>query len=200
MSDMHAFETIHPIQTVDLVKSLHNSWHRNATLGRRFLDALGLRAVRFKPVLIDKELSLRICRLWDLARLKTRFDPRLFLQAAGREIQPFRSLFSFRKWLKSTFDLFYLIEIQEHGKQRITGFVGFYGVRAEEHLWMSLAVFDANDRRRGYGARAVELVCDFLRYETGIKRVFVEVAKENHASLSFFQACSFRPENESAAH
>jgi RimJ/RimL family protein N-acetyltransferase len=198
VSKMHGFATIQPIEMVELVKPLPNSWDRNATFRRKFWGALGIRAVRFKPVLVDKELRLRICRFWDLARLKTRFDPGLFLQAAGSEARPFRSLFSFRKWLKSAFDLFYLIEIQKHGRQRITGFVGFYGVRAQEHLWMSLAIFDANDRRRGYGARAVELVCEFLQHETRIKRIRVEVAKRNHASLSFFQACSFRQAGETA--
>jgi len=196
---MLAFETLEPIETVELVKPLHNAWAREATLRRRFLDALGIRAVRFKPLLVDEELSLRICGLGDLARLKTRFEPGLFLQAADREVRPFRSLFSFRKWLKATFDLLYLIEIQELGKQRITGFVGFYGVQVNEHLWMSLAIFDANDRRRGYGARAVQLLCDFLHHETGIKRVFVEVAKGNQASLSFFQACAFTQTGQSAA-
>ena len=98
------------------------------------------------------------------------------------------------------FNLLYLIEIQKDAKQRIIGFVGFYGVRPDKRLWMSLAVFDAEDRRRGYGARTVQLMCDFLQHETGIKRVFVEVAKRNHASLAFFQACSFKQRHESAAH
>lgn len=198
---MHAFEALQAIETVDLVKTLHQSRDRNATLQRKFLNVLSLRVMRFKPILVDKELSLQICHLWDLARLKTRFDPELFSRAAGREVRPFRTLFSFYKWLKSTFNLLYLIEIQAHGRQRITGFVGFYGLRAaEECLWMSLAIFDVDDRRRGYGGRAVQLVCDFLQQETGIKRVFVEIAKRNHTSLSFFQACSFSRKGQSAAH
>jgi len=65
---------------------------------------------------------------------------------------------------------------------------------------MSLTILHANDRRRGYGARAVQLVCNFLQHETGIKRVFVEVAKRNHASLAFFQACTFKQKGESYAH
>ena len=64
---------------------------------------------------------------------------------------------------------------------------------------MSLAIFEANDRRRGYGARVVQLVCDFLEHETGIKQVVGEAAKQNHAALSFFQACSFSQKGESAA-
>jgi RimJ/RimL family protein N-acetyltransferase len=195
---MHGVETMRPIETVELVKPLPNSWDGDATWRSKFLDALGLRTVRFKPVLVDAELRLRICRWWDLARLKTRFDPELLGQAAGREVRPFRSLLSFRKWLKSTFDLCYLIEIQENGQRRIIGFEGFYGVRPKEHVWMSLAIFDADDRRCGYGSRTVELVCAFLQHETGIKRIFVEVAKRNQASLSFFQACSFRPKGDPA--
>ncbi len=198
---MNAFEAVQAIETVDLVKTLPNLRDRSATFRRKILNALSLRAVRFKAVLVDRELSLRFCRLCDLPRLKTRFAPGLFLLARGRgEVRPFRSLFAFRKWLKSRFNLLYLIEIQDCGKQRVTGFMGFYGVRTEGHLWMSLAIFDANDRRRGYGTRAVQLVCDFLQHETGIKRVFVEVAKRNHASLAFFQACSFKQKGESAAH
>jgi len=193
---MHALETVQTIETVDLMKTLHSSQDRNPTFSRKFLNALGFPVVFFKPVLVDKELSLRIGRLWDLPRLKTRFDPRLFLQASGRDVRPFRSIFAFHKWLKSMFNLLYLIEIQKGAKQRIIGFVGFYRVRPDKHLWMSLAVFDAEDRRRGYGGRTVQLVCDFLQHETGIKRVFVEVAKRNHASLAFFQACSFKQEGE----
>ncbi len=199
-SKLHAIEPVQAIKTVDLVKTLHQPGDSIAAFYRKFLNALSLRVVRFKPILADKDLSLRICGLWDLARLKTLFDPGLFLQTAGREVRPFRSLFSVHKWLKSTFDLLYFIEVQAHGKKRIVGFVGFYGLRAEERLWMSLAIFDVDDRRRGYGGRAVQLVCDFLQYETGIKRVFVEVAKRNHTSLSFFQACSFSRRGQSDAH
>ena len=194
------FEMVQAIQTVELVKHLHGSQDRTATFWRKFLNDLGLQAVRFKTIIVDKELSLRICRLWELPRLKRRFDAELFLRAAGREVMPFRSLFSFRNWLNSTFNLLYLIKIQEHGKQQILGFIGFYGLRAEDCLWMSLAIFDTNDRRRGYGARAVQLVTDFLQHETAIKRVFVEVAKRNYAALSFFQTCCFRLIGESLTH
>lgn len=183
---------VQPIETVELVKPLRGSWGGDATSRRGWLNALGVRALRFDPLLKDKELSLRLCGLWHLKDLKTRFHPGLFLLAAGRDVRPFRSLFAFLKWLKSTFDVFYRIEIRDRGERRVIGFVGFYSVRAEDHLWMSLAIFDANDRRRGYGVRAVELVCDYLRHETGIKQVFVEVAKRNLVSRSFFQACSFR--------
>ncbi|MEJ2102635.1 MAG: GNAT family protein [Desulfobacterales bacterium] len=200
VSKTHIFKTVQAIQTVELVKHLQGSQERTATFCRKFLNALGLRVVRFNAILVDKELSLRICRFWDLPWLKRRFDAELFLVAAGREVMPFRSMVSFRNWLNSTFNLLYLIKIQEHGKQRILGFIGFYGFRAEDCLWMSLAIFDANDRRRGYGARAVQLVTDFLQHKTGIKRVFAEIVERNRASLSFFQACSFRLKGESAAH
>jgi hypothetical protein len=70
------------IETVDLLKRLHNLQDRNATFLSKILNALGLRALRFKTILVDKELRLRVCRPWDVARLKTRFDPGLFLQAA----------------------------------------------------------------------------------------------------------------------
>ena len=200
VSIVHMFETVQAIETVKLVKRLHGLQERTAMFHRKFLNALGIQAVRFKAMLVDKELSLRICRLWDLPWLKRRFDAELFLVAAGREVMPFRSLVSFRNWLNSTFNLLYLIKIQEHGKRRILGFIGFYGFRAEDCLWMSLAIFDANDRRRGYGARAVQLVTDFLQNKTGIKRVSAEIAERNYASLAFFQACSFRLKGESAAH
>jgi RimJ/RimL family protein N-acetyltransferase len=197
---MHIFETVQAIETVQLVKRLPNLRDRNISFRRKSLHVLGVHAMRFKTILVDKELSLRICRLWDLPRLRTRLAPGLFLQAAGRKILPFRSLFSFRNWLNLTFNLLYLIAAEEHGKQRTIGLIGFYGIRAEDSLWLSLAIFDANDRRRGYGARAVQLVGDFLQHETGIKRVFVEVEKRNLASLSFFQACSFRLQGEAADH
>jgi len=194
---MYALKTDQAIETVDLVKTLYRPQNRNTPFCQKLLKALSLRAVHFKPVLVDSELSLRIGRLWDLARLEARFVPELFLQAAGRqEGRPFRSLLRFRKWLKSKFDLLYLIEIQECPNRRMVGFLGFYGVRPDKRLWMSLAIFDAEDRRRGYGARAVQLVCDYLQHETGIRRVFVEVAKRNHASLAFFKTCCFRQKVE----
>lgn len=74
MSKMHTFEAVQAIETVDLMKTLPNLGDRNATLRRKILNSLSLRAVRFKAVLIDGELSLRICRRSDLPRLKTRFD------------------------------------------------------------------------------------------------------------------------------
>ncbi|MEJ2166345.1 MAG: GNAT family protein [Deltaproteobacteria bacterium] len=200
VSKVHILETVQGIETIKLVKRLHGWQERTATFRRKFLNALGVQAVRFKTILVDKELSLRICRLWDLPRLKTRLVPGLFLQAAGRQILPFRSLFSFRNWLNSTFNLLYLIAAEEHGSQRTIGFIGLYGIRSEDSLWLSLAIFDADDRRRGYGARAVQLVTDSLQHEAAIKRVCVEVAKRNYASLSFFQACSFRLKSEAAGH
>ncbi len=76
---MYTLKTLQAIETVDLVKTLYRSQNRNAPFCRKLLKALSLRAVHFKPVLVDIELSLRISRLWDLARLKARFDPGLFL-------------------------------------------------------------------------------------------------------------------------
>jgi RimJ/RimL family protein N-acetyltransferase len=193
---MYFSETLQPAETIKLAKSVHNPRGGKVTFCRKVASALGLRAVRFKPVLIDNQLTLRICRLRHLARLKTAVDRGHPGKAAGREIGPFRSLLAFRRWLQSTFQPVYLVEIQEYGKQRIVGMVGFYGLRAEAHLWMSLVIFDSRDRRRGYGARAVRLTCDFLQHETGIEQIFIEVAKRNHVSLSFFQACFFRREGE----
>jgi RimJ/RimL family protein N-acetyltransferase len=200
VSKMQIFKTVQVTETVELVKRLYGLQARTATFHRKLLNTLGVRAVRLKTILVDKELSLRICCLQDLPRLKVRFDPGLFLQATGREMIPFHSLVSFYNWLHSTFNLLYLIALEEHGEKRIIGFIGFYGFRADDCLWLSLAIFDANDRRRGYGARTVQLVIEFLQHETGIKRVCVEVAKRNHASLSFFQACAFRLKDESPAH
>ncbi len=189
------------IETIEMARTLCNLSGKTATVKRTIWKALRPHMVRFKPILTDKELRLRIFRLWDLTRLATRFEPEVILRSAGREGRPFRSLFSFHHWLKTTFTLLYLIEIRVHGKRRIAGFVGFYALRPTKAcLSMSLVIFDADDRRRGYGTRVVRLVCDFLGYETGIERVFVEVAKQNHAALSFFQACSFRRENKPAIH
>jgi hypothetical protein len=80
-SKVHILETVRGIETVKLVKRLHGLQERTATFRRKFLNALGVQAVRFKTILVDKELSLRICRLWDLPQLKTRLVPGLFLQA-----------------------------------------------------------------------------------------------------------------------
>jgi carboxypeptidase C (cathepsin A) len=55
------------------------------------------------------------------------------------------SLFTFWIWLKSTFNLVYIIAFEEMGSRRIIGFAGFYDMKLGESLWLSLTVFDPKD-------------------------------------------------------
>jgi RimJ/RimL family protein N-acetyltransferase len=122
--------------------------------------------------------------LWSL------FKPKIFLEANGFELKA-TSLLGFYEWLKITFQVIYLIEIKENVGRRIVGFTGLYDMQIGKSLWLSLAIFNPRDRRRGYGTRALKLLLDLLQKNGAAETVYAEVLRTNTPSLSFLRKLGF---------
>ena len=157
----------------------------------QILDLFGIKVVSLKRRLEEGGLILELCRLRDLPVLHSLFSPEILLEAGGIGHRVFVSLFSFWIWLKRTFHMVYIIEVEEMGSRRIIGFAGLYDMKVGESLWLSLTVFDPKDRRRGYGKQAAGLLFECLRKKGRARTVFVEILRENVPSLHFFRKLGF---------
>jgi RimJ/RimL family protein N-acetyltransferase len=91
----------------------------------------------------------------------------------------------------------YVIEVEEDGRCRIAGFAGLYNMQIGKSLWLSVAIFNPSDRRRGYGTRVLELLLDLLQRNGAAETVYAEVLKTNTTSLSFLRKLGFEVCNQS---
>jgi len=89
--------------------------------------------------------------------------------------------------MEKTFTPAYFIECDS--KQ--IGFIGLYNLIPGKSAEMSLAIFDDNFRRRGYGTRAFKLCTQGMQRHSVVKEIFVEVKADNHGSLSFWRKLGF---------
>ena len=156
----------------------------------KIFDLLRVRIVNFKPHIENCGLTLRLYRLKDLFALLPLFTPEIFLDANGCILKA-SSLLGFYKWLKTTFQVVYLIEIEENEGHRIVGFAGLYNIKIGKSLWLSLAIFNPRDRRQGYGTRSLELLLDLLQKNGAAETVYAEVSKTNVTSLWFLRKLGF---------
>ncbi len=104
----------------------------------RIFNLFGIRVVSFKRRLEESGLILQLCRLRDLPVLHSLISPEVLHEVANIEFQAFRSLFFFWKWVMTTFQVIYLIKVDENGGHRIIGFVGLYNMELGRSLRLSL--------------------------------------------------------------
>ena len=123
---------------------------------KALLKLIGIRTARFGARMEESGVAIRLYRFRDLTALYSLCKPELFLKTIGVQLNAFGSLASFWRWIRTTFQVFYVIEVEESNKAyRIIGFVGIYNIELSESLWVSLVIFDPKDRRRGYGQRTL---------------------------------------------
>ena len=159
---------------------------------RTVLKRLGIRTARFKGRMEDRDLALRLYRFSDLIALCSLCKPEVFLAASGVRLQVFNSLASFWRWVRTTFQATYVIEVEESDNaHRIIGFVGIYKIELGQSLWLSLVLFDPKDRKRGYGQRTLQLLLSSLEENRIVKRVCGEVLANNNASLRLLEKLGF---------
>jgi RimJ/RimL family protein N-acetyltransferase len=163
----------------------------NVNIPSKVFDLIGVRIVHFKHRMEDDPLRLRLYRLRDLPVLRSLLKPEIFLEASGAEFQT-GSLLSFYKWIRSRFQVVYVIEMKERGGHRVIGFAGLYRMRIGESLWLSLTIFSPEDRSRGYGTKALELLLDLLQKNGAAETVYAEVSKTNGTSLWFLRKVGFK--------
>jgi len=158
--------------------------------GGGFLDLFGVKIVNFKRHTETGPLRLRLCKLRDLRTLYSLFTLEIFPEGQGSKSKP-SSLFSFYRWMKNTFRVIYLIEIEENGGRRIIGFVGLYDIELGRNLKLSLAVFNPEDRGRGYGEKAITVLLSLLHENGAAEVVYAEILKNNVPSLGLCTKLGF---------
>ncbi len=150
-----------------------------------------IKIVIFRRWIEHDGITLRMPRLRDLPVLHRLFGPEIFLTAGNIDHGRFNSVFSFRRWIVNTFQVVYLIEVEETGGRRIIGFVGLYSLRIGQSLWISTALFDGKDRGRGYGRHGLELLLDSLRNDGIAETVYAEVLNGNSRSMHLLRDLRF---------
>jgi RimJ/RimL family protein N-acetyltransferase len=105
----------------------------------------------------------------------------------GAGQKTFRSLPSFVTWLLLTFQVIYLMEVEK----TVLGFVGLYNMEPGKSLNLSIALFDPDNRGKGYGTRALGLLLPYIQKKGLAEKVVAEVASTNTRSLSFFAKAGF---------
>ncbi len=138
------------------------------------LDMVKVKIARFEPCIRGEDFVLRRYELKDVFALRPLFNPELFLSANGLERRAFGSFFSFFRWMVTTFQVFYVCEIEVHRGGRVVGFVGIYNLEIGRSLYLAIAVFNPEDRGRGYGSRAVGLLLNYLNKHRVAEKVYVE--------------------------
>lgn len=151
----------------------------------------GITTARLKRCIKNSDSTLRPYRLRDLPALRSLFAPEILFQASSIEAGAFNSLFCLHIWLRTTFEVLYIIEAGENSRRRIVGFLGLYNIKIGQSLYLSLAIFNPKDRRRGYGRQAFGLLLGSLRKNNVVRTVYVEVFKTNVPSLSFCNNLGF---------
>jgi RimJ/RimL family protein N-acetyltransferase len=162
-----------------------------SSLLKAALKRLGVRTARFRGRMEEPGLTVRLYRFRDLIALHSLCKPDLFLVASGVQLKAFSSLASFWTWIHTTFQVFYIIEVEEPITRTIIGFLGIYNMQLGKELWVSLVLFNATDRRQGYGSRALELFLSSLQRDQIIKRVCGEVLPSNTGSLRLLKKLGF---------
>jgi diamine N-acetyltransferase len=71
------------------------------------------------------------------------------------------------------------------------GFVGLYGMKINYRVWLSITVIKPEDRRCGFGVKAIRLLLDYLQLNAIVEKVSVEILKTNEPSLHFFKDLGF---------
>ncbi len=93
--------------------------------------------------------------------------------------------------MRRTFQLIYLIEIEENGTRRIVGFLGLYHMELGRSVTLSLTVFRPEDRRQGYGEKALALILNLLQDNGAAEVVYAEILKSNVPSLRLCRKLGF---------
>jgi RimJ/RimL family protein N-acetyltransferase len=159
----------------------------------------GIRVIRFKTRLNDRDgLVLRRLRLRDSRRLQGLFAAAPFHKTVGGKAPTSGCLLHFWRWLHHSFQWFYTINGPPGGAERIIGFIGLYEIQGKRAVKLAIAFFKPEDRRRGYGRRALELLLDDFRRRAVVRFVSVDVASRNEASLAFFRRLGFQPTDSKA--
>jgi RimJ/RimL family protein N-acetyltransferase len=158
----------------------------------RFINTLvdpvaGLLHVHIHRQLTENNIRLRPVRIFDALFIHSGFVSDDFLAANGLTRPITSSWFLLWWWIKKTFAFSYCILV--NGKQ--SGFIGLHNIQPSASAEISLALFEKDMRRKGYGSRAFHLFArDIEKYRLA-EKIVVRVGKDNFISLSFWKKLGF---------
>ena len=137
--------------------------------------------------MVDGSLMLRPLRILDARFLTRGFknEGNLLINFRVRTLMPL--WLSVWWWTRRTFLPAYCI-VQD--SKRI-GFIGLYKLILGESAEVSLAIFEKDQRRRGYGTMSFNLLLHNLQRYSVVKRIFVQVRRDNRAAMSFWKRFGF---------
>lgn len=98
------------------------------------------------------------------------------------------SWFSLWWWMKRTFNLAYIIEIDSIR----SGLIGLYDLQPGHSAEMTLVIFEKTLRNRGIGTRAFKLFAKNLITYSLTERIIVRVNRDNAFALSFWSGRGFK--------
>ena len=137
--------------------------------------------------LTENNIRLRPVRIFDALFIHSGFASDDFLAANGLTRPITSSWFLMWWWIKKTFVFSYCILV--NGKR--AGFIGLHNMNPFASAEMSLALFEKDMRRKGYGSRAFHLFLHDLEKHQFVKKIVVRVDKDNFVSLSFWKRLGF---------
>ncbi len=158
---------------------------------KALFDLFWIKTARFQRNMKSTEISLRLYSLKDLYTLYCLFKKENLINSDKTVNGAFSSFLYFCRWIFNTFHIFYVIEVMENDVSRIIGFIGLYNMIISHTIYVSVAIFKSDDRRRGYGKEAFELLLSKLRKKRIVKSIYVEVLSNNEGSLRFFEGLGF---------
>jgi RimJ/RimL family protein N-acetyltransferase len=135
----------------------------------------------------DDNLRLRPLRIFDGPFIGEGLRDEVVSKANGLSSPISSSWWVVWWWIKRTFVITYCIECDS----RRIGFVGLYDLRLGELAEISIAIFDKNVRRLGYGTKAFTMLSQNLRKYSIAKKILVRVKADNGISISFLQKLGF---------
>ena len=144
----------------------------------------------------DGVVTLRCSRYTDLPALYPLVQTDVLRQANGVACHETPSFWAFCCWMLTTFPLAYVIDVGEHGRHRVIGFVGLSQLTLGQHLWISMAILQPADRGQGYGHRALALLLAGLAQYKAVGAVYADVLKTNIPSRRLCARLGFVPAGE----
>jgi RimJ/RimL family protein N-acetyltransferase len=161
---------------------------RRGSFINTFFDRVSrLIQVHIHRQLTENNLSLRPVRIFDALFIHSGFVSDDFPAAKGLTRPITSSWFLMWCWLKKRFAFSYCILVNG----RRAGFIGLHNMRPCAYAEMSLALFEKDMRRKGYGSRAFHLLMHDLEKLQFAEKIFVRVEKDNFISLAFWKKLGF---------
>ncbi len=163
----------------------------NSAYVNSLFDLFCIKRAKFQRSIKNSDITLRLHSLMELPVLHSLFNLDLLAGTSSPGHGGFGSLLLFYKWVISTFQMFYVIEILEKDGGRIVGFLGLYNVKIGKRLFLSIGIFNPEDRGKEYGKKSLEVLLTSLEKDCVVKSICVEILKTNVASLCFLMKNGF---------